>query len=264
VNGDALTQLLEHFGSTQLVGFILVVARVTPLFIFAPMFSSKMLPGQARAVIAMGISLGLTPVALASQQLPSDFMHIAGLVLESLLVGFAFAFTVGVLFAAVETAGSLVDIFSGFSFASEVNPFTGTSEGPFGQLYGMLGAMIFLVIGGDAWVMRGLARTFTLVPLGDSARLGPLVAIAEQAVSGLLAASVEVAAPVLLAIMITDVAFGVVSRVVPQLNVFAVGFPMKVGVALLTVSVSLPFIGGWISDQLGESVASALTAMHVM
>jgi flagellar biosynthetic protein FliR len=72
-----------------------------------------------------------------------------------------------------------------------------------------------------------------------------------------------VAAPVLVALLITDVAFGVVSRVVPQLNVFAVGFPTKVAVALLVVGASLPFTANWISNQLTVSVGDALGAMHV-
>ena len=81
--------------------------------------------------------------------------------------------------------------------------------------------------------------------------------------STVFTAALEVAAPVLVALLITDVAFGVVSRVVPQLNVFAVGFPTKVAVALLVVGASLPFTANWISNQLSVSVAGALGALHV-
>ena len=71
-----------------------------------------------------------------------------------------------------------------------------------------------------------------------------------KAFAGIFAAALEVGAPVLLALVITDAAFGVVSRVVPQLNVFAVGFPAKVAVGLLLIGVSLPFVAGWIADEL--------------
>jgi flagellar biosynthetic protein FliR len=83
---------------------------------------------------------------------------------------------------------------------------------------------------------------------------------AETSVSSLFVSSVEVAAPVILALLVTDVAFGMVSKVVPQMNVFSVAFPLKVGVALLVVAASLPFLGGWISDQMYTSVATALHA----
>ena len=75
-------------------------------------------------------------------------------------------------------------------------------------------------------------------------------------------AALEIAAPVLVALLITDVAFGVVSRVVPQINIFAVGFPTKVAVAMLVVGASLPFVGNWISGQLSTSVGAALGALH--
>ena len=79
----------------------------------------------------------------------------------------------------------------------------------------------------------------------------------------ILISAMEVAGPVLLALILTDAAFGVVSRVVPQLNVFAVGFPAKVVVGLLLVAATLPFVAGWIGDELQQDVATALQAIRV-
>ncbi len=130
------------------------------------------------------------------------------------------------------------------------------------RFYSLFGTMIFLVIGGDAWTLRGLGRTFTLVPLTRSPRLGSLVGGAEHSFSMIFTAALEIGAPVLVALLITDVAFGVVSRVVPQMNVFAVGFPTKVAVAMLVVGASLPFVANWISGQMSSSVGAALGALH--
>ncbi len=127
----------------------------------------------------------------------------------------------------------------------------------------MVGRSLFIAIGGDAWTLRGLARTFSAGPADPGAGAGPLVAGAAQEFGTIFISAVEVAAPVMLALLITDVAFGMVSRVVPQLNVFAVGFPMKVGVALLVVAASLPFLGGWMSDQLAASVCTALHTLQI-
>jgi flagellar biosynthetic protein FliR len=126
-----------------------------------------------------------------------------------------------------------------------------------------VGLMIFLAIGGDAWMLRGLARTFTLVPLTRGPKLNSLAAGALQSFGAIFTSAIEVAAPAMLALLITDVAFGMVSRVVPQLNVFAVGFPVKVGVALLVVAATLPFLGGWMSDQVASSVGTALHALRI-
>ncbi|HEY7953006.1 MAG TPA: flagellar biosynthetic protein FliR, partial [Solirubrobacteraceae bacterium] len=127
----------------------------------------------------------------------------------------------------------------------------------------LVGTLIFLVIGGDAWTLRGLARTFQIVPLTSAPQLKSLVGGVEHMFTGVFAATLEVAAPVVIALLITDVAFGVVSRVVPQISVFAVGFPAKVVVALLIVGASMPFVAGWMSNEISTSVGDALGALHV-
>jgi flagellar biosynthesis protein FliR len=255
--------LLAQLAANNLAGFILVLARVTPLFLVAPLFSSAMIPARVRTVIAVGISIGLAPIALHGQHIPTDPLALAGLVIEGLLVGFGFSFTLAVLLAALESAGSVIDVLSGFSYGSLINPANGQESAVMSRFYSLVGTLVFLVIGGDAWTLRGIAHTFALVPLTRGPRLSSLLGGAEQVFATVFTGALEVAAPVLVALLITDVAFGVVSRVVPQLNIFAVGFPTKVAVAVLVVGASLPFTANWISNQLSSSVGDALGVLHV-
>ena len=255
--------LLSKLAGNDLAGFILVLARVTPLFVIAPLFSSQIIPPHVRGIIAVGISIGLAPIALHGQHIPSDPLTLFELVIEGMLVGLGFAFTLAVLLGAVESAGSVIDVLSGFSYGSLINPMDGQETAVVTRFYSLVGTLIFLVIGGDGWTLKGLDRTFQLVPLTSGPRLSSLLGGAEQVFGTVFAAALEVAAPVLVALLITDVAFGIVSRVVPQLNVFAVGFPTKVAVALLVVGASLPFTANWISNQLSVSVGDALGALHV-
>lgn len=253
-----MTQLLQQFGGAQAAGFLLVLARVSPLFVVAPLFSSKQVPTRVRTVVACAMAIGLTPLALHGQHVPNDALAIGALVLKELLVGLAFALSLAILFAAIESAGALLDVLVGFSFGAVLNPFSGNQTAVLAQLYGLVALAIFLVIGGDGWLLRGLARTYELVPLTAAPKIASLAQGVVAAFSTIFTSALEVAAPVLLAVVVTDVAFGVVSRVVPQLNVFGVGFPVKVLVALLVVAAALPFTAGWVSDQIGASVAQAL------
>ena len=257
-----MSRLLGGLAGNELAGFILVLARVTPLFVIAPLFSSSMIPPRVRGIVAVAISIGLTPIALHGQHIPGQPVALAGLIVEGLLVGLAFAFALALLLAALESAGALVDVLSGFSYGTLINPLSGEQSAVMSRFYSLVGTLIFLVIGGDGWTLRGLSRTFALVPLTRPPRLGPLLNGVEQAFATIFTASLEIAAPVLVALLITDVAFGVVSRVVPQINVFAVGFPTKVAVALLVVAASMPFVANWISNQLSTSVGAALGALH--
>ena len=256
-------QLLAAFSEQQVAGFMLVLARVSPLFLLAPLFSSKLLPARARTVIALALAVGIAPLATHAGRIPLDALAFGGLVLKELLVGVSFSFGVGALFAAVSAAGSFVDALVGFSFGSLVDPLTGNQGGTLNQVYSMVGLAVFVAINGDAWVIQGLARTYDAVPLLSAPDVRTMVQGAELAFSGILGAALQICAPVVLAMLLTDVAFGLVARMMPQLNVFAVGFPAKVTVGLLVIGASLPFVATWIGDELQRSVATALHSLKV-
>jgi flagellar biosynthetic protein FliR len=258
-----VNELLRQFSEQQVAGFMLVIARVAPLFVVAPMFSSKMVPSRVKGIAAVGLAVGLAPLATKGEHVPLDVMGLGGLMVKELLVGLAFAYAISVLFAAVSAAGSLADTLIGFSFGALVDPVTGNNASVLSQAYSLVGIAVFIAINGDAWVIQGLHHTYELVPLTASPALGSMVAGVQHAFAGIFIAAVELAAPVMLAVIITDAAFGAVARVVPQLNVFAVGFPAKVTVGLLIIGVSLPFAAGWISDQLQDSVSAALQSLKV-
>lgn len=258
-----LTQVLAQLGGLQTAGFIMVLARVTPLFLVAPLFSSRQIPPRVRTIVACALAVGLAPVALHGQHVPNDGLAIGGLVLKELLVGLAFALSMALLFAAVSSAGALLDMLVGFSFGSIVDPLTGNQSAVLTQLYGLVALAVFVAIDGSSWMISGLARTYDLVPLTAAPDVRSLGAGVVATFATIFSSALQVAAPVLLAVVITDVAFGVVTRVVPQLNVFAVGFPVKVVVGMLVVMASLPFVSGWISDQLQQSVAQALQTVKL-
>lgn len=256
-----LNTLLTQLGGGHITAFILVLARVSPLFLLAPLFSSKMLPSRVRAIVAVALAIGLTGVASRGQRVPTDVLSVTGLVIVQLLVGLAFSYAVGAVLTAVEAAGSLIDASSGFSYGAQVDPINGNQGGALTTLYSIVGLGLFVALDGDAWTLRGLAKTFKLVPLTGGVNIDHMVAGAMSAFGSIFVAAVEVAAPATLALLITDVAFGMISRVVPQLNVFGVGFPMKVGVALLVVGASLPFVAGFMGDQIISSISTALQSI---
>jgi flagellar biosynthetic protein FliR len=259
-------QILASFGEQQVGGFILVLARVSPLFMLAPLFSSKLLPMRARSIVAVALTVGIAPIALhASGQghIPTDALGFSGLLLKELLVGVGFAFALGALFAAVNTAGTMVDALVGFSFGSLVDPITGNQGGTLAQVYSMVGLAIFVAINGDSWVIQGLARTYDAVPLLSAPDVRTLVQGAELAFSSVFGAALQICAPVVLAMLLTDVAFGLVAKMMPQLNVFAVGFPAKVTVGIVVIGASLPFVAGWLGTELQRSVAAALHTLKV-
>ncbi len=259
---SVLNGVLHQMGPGHVLGFFLVLARITPLFVVAPLFSSTMIPAQVRTIIAVAISIGLAPIAMHGQTVPSDPLVIALLFVTNALTGLGFSVAVSAVIAAVTSAGALLDVIAGFSYGQLINPMDGNQGGTLTNLYSLVGLMLFIAIGGDAYMLRGIEHTFMLVPLTGAPQISSLAAGVDAAAGTIFVSALELAAPALVALLITDVAFGMVSRVVPQLNIFAVGFPLKIGVALLVVAASLPFLGGFLSNQVGSAVTAALQAVH--
>src|ERR1700760_5184197 len=117
-----LSTLLTQIGSDKVTGFFLVLGRVGPLFVLAPLFSSKMVPARVKGIVAVGLSIGLTPLAVHGQTIPTDPMAVAGLIVIQVLVGLAFAFAVGMVLTAIEAAGALTRMAAGFFSGSVVDP----------------------------------------------------------------------------------------------------------------------------------------------
>ena len=218
--------------------------------------------------LALRVALPLLLVGLVVGLAVSIFQAVTQIQEQTLafipkILAIAGVLIVGGLAAALSAAGSFIDTSIGFSYGSLVDPLTGTQSTVLSQAYSLVGMLIFIAIGGDGWVVQGLARTYDMVGLDQAPALGRLVGGVDAVFGSIFISAIEVAGPVLLALILTDAAFGVVSRVVPQLNVFAVGFPAKIVVGLLLVTATLPFVAGWISSELQQDVGAALQAIRV-
>src|SRR5262249_8301723 len=156
--------------------------------------------------------------------------------------GTAFAFSIAVIGAAIQAGAALLDTMIGFSFAALFDPITNQQNAILGQVYALFTATIFIATGGAEMMIVGLAKSYAVVPIDAYPDLTPLGHRATAAFSQLFLIALEVAAPPLIAILVTDAAFALVSRAVPQMNVFVVGMPAKILAGVATIAVSLPFL----------------------
>jgi flagellar biosynthesis protein FliR len=252
---------LPQLASNDLVGFVLVMARVGGLFMLAPIFSSRMIPAQVKLFVAGALAFAITPIAMHGQQLPTDAIAIVGLFIKEILIGLAFAIAVGALAAAVQAAGSLLDTLVGFSFGALVDPFDNQPAAVFGQLYSIFATMVFLLTGGADIMILGIAKSYALAPLGTMPQTSQLANLATVGLTQIFVVALEIAAPVAIALLLADIAFALVSRAVPQMNVFQVGLPAKILIGFATVAASLPFFASHIEDELQQFVFQALVAL---
>jgi flagellar biosynthetic protein FliR len=252
---------LPEIATEELVAFILVLARVGGLFLLAPVFSARAVPAQARMVAALALAFALTPLASRGQALPTDPMGVTALVVKEAVVGLAFAFALSAIVAGIQTAAGLIDTMSGFSYASIIDPFSTVQGGIFGQIYALFVAVVLVTTGGDQIMIAGLAGTFRVIPLTDVPSYASLGQLALDGFAQVFVLGLEVAAPALIALVVVDAALALVARAAPQLNMFSVGLPAKIMVAIAVVVSSLPFVANHVRTELESTVTQTLITL---
>jgi flagellar biosynthesis protein FliR len=240
------------------VGFLLVLCRVGGLFVLAPVFSVNMIPMRIKLMLAMAISLAIMPLAIHGQTVPTDAGQIVGLMLKEIVVGLAFALPMALVTAAVQAGASILDTLIGFSFASILDPVNNQQTAVIGQFYSLFAMMVLLMTGGDHIMIEGMAASYHALPITAYPDIGAVTAGMLNVLAQVFAIGLEIAAPALVALMITDAAIGLVSRAVPQMNVFVVGLPAKILVGMTVIAATLPFVSDQIQSTLQQSVVQAL------
>lgn len=242
----------------QVVAFILVVARLSGLFLLAPVFSSQMIPGKIKIMVLLGLAATLTPIVQPDPaSIPIDGMPLLLAIVTESLIGLALGFSVSLVFSAVQVGASLIDTSIGFSMASLIDPLNNTQAAVLGSFYSMVATLSFLAVNGHYWMLAGFTRSFDVVPLGVAPDFDAMLGNSFELFSQLFAMAFQIAAPVLITLLLADVVLGIIARVVPQMNVFFVGIPLKIGVGLIVVIISLPAFSGFFERRLDDIVSGA-------
>ncbi len=185
--------------------------------------------------------------------------------MKEALIGFAFGLVAQFLFAAFQTAGAFIDVTAGFAIAQTFDPTSNVSISILGRWYNLVAIAAFLALGGHQLLVAGVVRSFTLAPPLDEpgprrARSSGVLAQADD----ILLVVVQIGAPIIGALLITDVTLGVISRSVPQMNVFIVGLPLKIIVALAGSAILLPAMIGLTNSLTGQMFSDLSQIMRAV
>ncbi len=216
--------------------------RVLAVFTSAPVFSSRVFPVRARVALAF-------LVALASQASLPDAPIIGfndpramGVLVQQVGVGLSIGFAVRVVFAAMELAGELVGFQMGLNFASFFDPSMNTQSSAVARFFSQMTSLLFVVMNGHLMVLMAVNKSFVAFPIDQNF----LQALARMQLyklgSDLFASALWIAMPMIGMLMFANLALGIISRVAPQLNIFAIGFPITLLVGLIGIAFTLPML----------------------
>lgn len=221
--------------------FFMVLGRLSGLFISAPIFASRQLPGRIKVLIVIllaAVMSSFVPVQYALK-LDNPVTFIAAMISE-VFIGYALGFVAYVLFAAIQMAGQLMDNQIGFSMVNVLDPQSGVQIPLMGNFYYLLALIIYLSMDGHHYLLQAIAQSYHVIPVLGANLGNDLMEIIASVTAYMVVIAVKISTPVVFAVLIADVSMGFIARTVPQMNVFIVGMPVKIMVGLLTLIILTP------------------------
>jgi flagellar biosynthetic protein FliR len=223
-----------QFDAASLLALLLVSARILAWAIVAPPIATGGVPHPVKVILSVGIGLALVPAVRGHAPAP-DVAPVVGALLEQVLVGAALGMLTRLVFAAVESAGALIDVFGGFSLSAAYDPLSTTMTSIFGRFYATLCTTLIFATDAHLVIFQGFLRTFSAVPLDGHLALNRFADVVSHAVTAMFVAALQIAGPLIVVLFVADLALGVLNRISPQLNAFSLSFPLKIGLTLVLV-----------------------------
>jgi flagellar biosynthetic protein FliR len=223
-----------------LVTTLLLSMRVAAATSVAAVFGPAQIPAPVRVVVALTLGALLAAGASTTAALPASALEFAAAAAGEVAIGAAFALGFLAAYAATQIAGRVLDIQMGFGVAAILNPQTQIASSLIGSILGMVAVAVFLGLDGHHVLIRALALSVNAFPPG-----GPLQAVdwsqVPKGASIMFGYGLMLAAPVMCALLLADLALAVFARSMPQLNIFVLGFALKImlGVVGLAATVAL-------------------------
>lgn len=233
--------------------FLWPLMRVAMMFAVSPVFGGRLVPKRVRLLLALLVTWVLIPVIPPAPAV--DPLSAAGVMitLQQLLIGLVLGFMLQMVFSALVLGGHVIAMGMGLGFASMVDPQNGVQVPVIGQYYVTLATLLFLVLDGHLLLISLLAETFHSLPVAvDGLSRQSLWDVVGWA-SHMFAGGMLIAIPAVTALLLTNIAFGVITRAAPQLNLFAVGFPLTLTLGFVIMFFTLPALIPQFSDMLRDA-----------
>ena len=223
----------------QLEYFLLILIRMSALFILSPIFGRRNLP----AVFKIGFAVFLTIIFINTVKVP-EINFMANIytyflyILKELMVGLVIGYVTYVIMSALYLAGQMIDMQVGFGMVNVIDPMTNIQVPLTSNFYYMYTILIFLSLDGHFMIIRALFESFKVIPVEKLSVNTSVVLEITSIMRDMFSIGFRIAAPIIAAIFVTDVVLGVLSRTMPEMNVFMLGMPIKIVIGLLVIAVT--------------------------
>ena len=236
---------------------VLIFTRVGAILLTAPLFSSGSIPIHVKIGLSFMLAVIVFPLVSVNDILVLPLASLGIAMAGEVLIGVIIGFTARLLFAAVQLAGQLVGFQMGFGIVNVIDPQTSAQVSIIAQFENIITLLIFMAVNAHHWFIMAIAKSFEVVPLLAFSFTNSLMEALVRLSCDMFVVAAKVAAPIIAILLFTSVALGLLARTVPQMNIFIVGFPLKLAIGLLAVGLTLPLLSTMLRNLfqgLGEDI----------
>ncbi len=250
--------------NTWLINFIWPLTRILGLIMVAPVFGHRSVPGRVKIGLGVFIALIIAPTLPPMPDVGLGSWHGLFILVQQLLIGIAIGFIMRIIFAAVEAAGEIVGLQMGLGFASFFDPQSAGQTLVLARFFNMLALLVFLAVNAHLLLIGVLVDSFQTLPISPQ----PLSAAGFYNVaafgSTVFAVGLQLALPLIAILLMTNLSLGILTRAAPQLNIFAIGFPITLGVGLIVVDLTLPYFVPQLEQMLQHGFQATTTVIQTL
>lgn len=228
--------------NTWIAALLWPLTRILGLIAVAPVFGNTSVPVQVKIGIGVMLTLIVAPTLPA---LPTvDPMSLPGLLIlvQQLIIGLGMGFAMRIIFAGVEMAGTITGMTMGLSFASFFDPQSQGQSNFISQFMALLATLAFLAVNGHLLLLSVLAHSFSTLPISTSPMGAQIFKQMADWGGIIFSAGVQLSLPMVAALLITNIALGILTRAAPQLNLFGIGFPITLTIGFVVIGLALPYL----------------------
>jgi len=249
----------------QLQLLLFIFLRVGAIFMFLPIFNSRAIPTLFKLGFAMAVAFVLYP--LMSGQVRPLFATIPELALAAaceLLIGILIGLAVRTLFAGFQLAGQMAGYQMGMAIANVMDPATSAQVPILATFYNLIAILVFLSINAHHIMLRAMVDSFQLVPLFDFGFNQDIMPHIIRLAGNMFIVALKIGAPVIISLLLTSAALGLVARTIPQMNIFIVAMPLKIAIGLIFLVMSLPYMAEFLTRSFAAMGTSVMLLMKAM
>lgn len=245
-----------------IAAFAYPLSRILAFVAAAPLWGTAGMPRRLRLILGLALALALTPALPTMPAVNPATWQGVTLIAQQMLIGIGMGLAARIVFSAVNIAGEYIGLQMGLGFATAYDPMSSSQTPVITEFLGLINMLLFLSVNGHLMFIATLAQSFHVLPVGSDI-LGAVSWLNLVELGGkMFATGLLLALPIIVALMIANLALAVLTRAAPQLNIFAVGFPLTLGGGFIALAISMHYLAGPL-QQMYEFALNAMLAFPV-